>query len=122
MEDLQRSSKSIQRNIKKDKYTEVRTIQCELKSGQIEYLVTNLDEKEFSTEEIIKMYGLRWGVEKKYNTLKNKMKLECITGTKPVYVYQDFHAQHLTYNIVHDMMKDAQKNIEEKETRKGTNQ
>lgn len=105
--------------IKNDKYTEVRMIRCELKSGQIEYLVTNLDEKEFNTEEIIKMYGLRWGVEKKYHTLKNKMKLECVTGTKPIYVYQDFHAQLLTYNIVHDMMRDAQKNIEEKETGKG---
>ena len=42
-----------------------------------------------------------------------------MTGTKPIYVYQDFHAQLLTYNIVHDMMRDAQKNIEEKETGKG---
>lgn len=46
------------------------------------------------------------------------MKLECVTGTKPIYVYQDFHAQLLTYNIVHDMMRDAQKNIEEKRQEK----
>ncbi len=39
--------------------------------------------------------------------LKNKMKFESVTGKASVYVYQDFWAQVLVYNMVQDIRNSA---------------
>lgn len=53
------------------------------------------------------LYYKRWEIEKKYNTLKNKMKFESITGKASVYVYQDFYAQMFVYNMLQDIKRSA---------------
>lgn len=53
------------------------------------------------------MYFQRWEIEKKYHTLKNKMKFESITGKSTIYVDQDFRAQVLVYNMLQDIRKEA---------------
>lgn len=47
---------------------------------------------------------------KKYYTLKNKLKLESITGKSTIYVNRDFWAQILVYNMIQDIRKCADKN------------
>lgn len=53
------------------------------------------------------MYFQRWEIEKKYHTLKNKMRFESITGKSTIYVDQDFRAQVLVYNMLQDIRKEA---------------
>ncbi len=73
-------------------------------------MMTNLP-KEHTATEIQKLYFLRWEIEKKYHTLKNKMKLESVTGKATIYVYQDFLAQILTYNMMQDIRKAADSKV-----------
>ena len=60
-----------------------------------------------AAEEIAGLYYQRWEIEKKYHTLKNKMKFESVTGKASVYVYQDFWTQVLVYNMVQDIRNSA---------------
>ncbi len=56
---------------------------------------------------MLALYYQRWEIEKKYHTLKNKMKFGSVTGKATVYVCQDFWAQILVYNMLQDMRKRA---------------
>ena len=58
-----------------------------LKTGDEEYLITNL--KELSYEEIFKIYGKRWNIETLYNSLKNKLQIEKFTSSKEEIIKQD---------------------------------
>jgi IS4 transposase len=69
-----------------------------------EVLLTNLLKEEFDTKDITNLYGRRCGIELSYNTLKNKIKIESFTGFLPSFVYQDFFAQMLIYNILQDAL------------------
>ena len=57
---------------KTDTYS-VRVVRVILKSGEIETLITNLSEDEFSADDFLDLYFLRWGIETTYDTLKNKL-------------------------------------------------
>ena len=65
------------------------------------------------------LYFKRWGIETKYNTLKNKIKFESVTGNAPIYVYQDFYAQVLAYNMVQDIRRCADTSTGEAGRQKG---
>ena len=58
--------------------------------------MTNLPMKEYTADEIVQLYYRRWEIEKKYHTLKNKLKFESVTGKASVYVFQDFLSQILS--------------------------
>lgn len=70
----------------------LRFVAVQLKSGTKEYLLTNLDSKYWSYEDIIFIYQSRWGIETAFDELKNKLALENFTGTKPVLIEQDIDA------------------------------
>ena len=88
-----------------------------LPSGQELALLTNLP-MEFTTGQLAGLYYRRWEIEKKYHTLKNKIKFECVTGKASIYVYQDFYAQILVYNMVQDIRKCADYEVETAEHQK----
>lgn len=90
--------------------TQVRISESLLSSGNTLVLMTNLPNK-ICGEELLAIYYQRWEIEKKYNTLKNKMKFESVTGKATVYVYQDFWAQILVYNMIQDIRKSAYEEI-----------
>ena len=92
--------------LKKKNGTAVRISRSKLPSGNELLLMTNLSTN-ISTEELADVYYYRWEIEKKYHTLKNKMKLESVTGKASIYVYQDFWAQILVYNMMQDIRKSA---------------
>jgi hypothetical protein len=100
--------------LKAKRYTSTRIILSNLFSGSELALMTNLP-IEFSGKEITDLYFKRWEIEKKYHTLKNKMKFESITGKATLYVYQDFWAQIVIYNMIQDVLHSSNKNLE-KET------
>jgi hypothetical protein len=53
-------------------------------------------------------YRERWEIEEQYHTLKNKMKFESVTGKASIYVAQDFLAQALVFNMVQDLIGEAE--------------
>jgi hypothetical protein len=93
--------------------TRARIVKMEFGDGEEGLLITNL--AGYTGEQIQALYRLRWEIEKKYHTLKNKMKFESITGNASVYVEQDFWAQVMVYNMVTDVRMAAQWKLEEEQ-------
>jgi hypothetical protein len=56
-------------------------------------------------------------IGKKNHTLKNKMRVESVTGKASVYVEQDFRAQALVFNMTQDLITGAGCGRNERTTR-----
>lgn len=78
----------------------VRCVKVKLDTGETEYLLTNLKEKEFNTNEIAFLYNMRWKIETNYHHLKSNLKIECITSSKDILIRQDIYSQVLVANIL----------------------
>jgi IS4 transposase len=87
-------------------------------AGKEIVFMSNLPEDEFTGTEVAELYLKRWEIEKKYNTLKNKLRFESVTGEATLYVYQDFWAQILVCNMVTDMLRSADEELAEEQERK----
>lgn len=80
---------------------QLRYLEIELPgSDDCEYLVTNILDSSFSKDDFAKLYHMRWGIETKYNDLKNKLKIEDFSGTTPLAIRQDFYATLMLLNMV----------------------
>lgn len=66
----------------------------------VEYLITNLPEEQYTSEQLKELYWCRWNTETSYNRLKNRMKLEEFSGYSPELILQDIYADAWMYNIV----------------------
>jgi len=77
----------------------VRVIKVELET-ETEVLITNLPPESFGSSEFKELYFKRWPIETKYNMLKNKLKLETLSGKTVISLYQDFYATIFISNIV----------------------
>jgi len=84
-----------------------------LPSGNELALMTDLPSA-YNAQEIADLYFKRWEIEKKYNTLKNKLKFESVTGKAAIYVYQDFWAQLFVYNMIQDVRHAADTGLQKK--------
>lgn len=80
--------------------TDMRVVQVTLDTGTIETLITNLLDSSFTTDDFKYLYSLRWGIEEKYDDLKNKLKMEDFSGVTPIAVLQDFYATMFLTNLV----------------------
>lgn len=97
----------------------VRVTKTVLESGVEELLVSSLtDMDEISTEDMVKLYSMRWGVEEGIKNLKPKMKLEHFGCRKPEGIYQEFHTHILVMNMVALTGLAAAEQIEEKTKRR----
>jgi hypothetical protein len=92
--------------LKQQKTVNARIIKTVLGNGEQAAFVTNLSER--TSVSIRNLYKKRWSIEKKYSTLKNKLKFESVTGKASIYVAQDFFAQLLVFNIVQDFITRAE--------------
>ena len=72
---------------------QVRVFNIILDSGEQEILVTNLSEEDLTYDEAGEMYFKRWGIETKFDSLKNNLELENMSGRRVVTTYQDFWAK-----------------------------
>lgn len=86
----------------------LRFIKVILPGDTVEVLATNLSREEFSRQEIGQIYGLRWGVETAYDTLKNKFMIENFTSRKSLIIEQDILSTVYLYNLTADMIRDAE--------------
>ena len=49
---------------------------------------------------LISLYQLRWGIETKYDDLKNKLQMENFSGIDPVCILQDFYSTMFLSNLL----------------------
>lgn len=90
----------------------IRCVKIKLSTGEIEYLLTNLEMNAFSTEEMKGLYNLRWKIEINYKHLKNNIKIECITSSKEDLIKQDIYSQVLVANMLQAFINDGDKEIQ----------
>lgn len=96
-----------------DKILRMRVIKLELESGITETLVTNLFDEYLSLTDFKELYFKRWGIEVKYNEIKNKLQVENFTGQTVIAIEQDFYATMYLANMVALAKKDANQIIKE---------
>lgn len=78
----------------------VRFTKVMLDSGEIEYLISSLFDKEaFTPLKLKRLYHLRWGVEEQYKDMKYAICSENFIGKTPNSIKQEFYANILTYNL-----------------------
>lgn len=91
----------------------VRLVTVRLSTGALEVLATSLlDETAYSTEDLGKLYGRRWGIETYYQLLKSRLDLENFTGRSVEAVRQDVHATILLSNLESVLTRDTQQLLE----------
>lgn len=77
----------------------LRVLKFLLDGGTEETLITNIFSEEFTIGEFKEIYFMRWGVETKYNEIKNQLKLQNFSGVKVISIKQDFLATVVMCNI-----------------------
>ena len=65
--------------------------------------MTNLDESEFSKQDINKIYQLRWQVESHYHYLKESLKTTAISSGKEALIKQEIYSQCLVFYLLQDI-------------------
>ena len=103
---------SMRQYAKKQKSTRVRIIKYRLETGEIEYLITNIEE--FKYEEIVEIYRKRWEIETMYFSLKSKLQIEKFTSSNEIIIKQDIYSGVLVYNMIQTMKNEAEEKIEQK--------
>ena len=98
--------------IKSRKSTRVRILKYILTTGEIEYLVTNIED--FTYQEIVELYSKRWGIETLYYSLKSKLQIEKFTSSNKTIIEQDFLSSILVYNMIQTMKNEAEEDIDQK--------
>lgn len=88
-----------------------RVLRFQLDSGEEEILVTNLMEETLGTPEFKALYFKRWGIETKYDELKNKLQIENFSGCTQIAVEQDFYASIYLINMVSLIKNEANETI-----------
>lgn len=87
-------------NVDKHTIIKFRLLKVTLSTGEIEVLATSLlDRQEYPKKIFKKLYNKRWGVETKYNILKNIQQIEIFSGHTVEAIKQDFYAMVFTSNI-----------------------
>lgn len=103
---------------KKLKKLRVRMVKIVLSTGEVEYLVTNIDGSTMCTKEIGDLYYKRWGIELAYDVIKNKLNIENMSGKSKLIIEQDFYAQMLLFNMVEDLRNDSNKVVKDNKKEK----
>jgi len=104
--------------IDNDTLLKVRLVRVEL-GKSVEVLMTNLWEEEgHSSAEFKALYFKRWEVETNISIQKNILQLESFSGLTPLSVKQDFLATVFITNFHSILIKEAQLNIENEQTRR----
>ncbi len=68
---------------------------------------------EFTYDDIVELYGKRWGIETLYDSLKRKLKTEKFTSSFKTIIEQDFFSSVLVFNMISSMIKEAEEKIEQ---------
>lgn len=95
----------------------LRVLKIQLFDGDTEYLITNIFDSCISTDDFKWVYQKRWGIETKYDEVKNKLEIERFTGYCPTAILQDFYATMFLSNLVGVLVYDLHDEIEAAHTK-----
>jgi hypothetical protein len=90
-------AKAAELGIKEHQIT-CRLVKIPLDSGENEVLLTSLTEESVSIADLKELYGLRWGVETSFASLKHKAELENFSGKSIQSIQQDYFAKLFILN------------------------
>ena len=110
--DAQKESDGYVRLGKDGEFLDVRVIKFTLDSGELEMLITNLDDGRLGVNAFKKLYYMRWPIETKYDLVKNKLQLEHFTSRTIKGVQQDFYAIMYLANVAAAAAHDAQPKVD----------
>lgn len=96
------------------KVIRLRVLRFLLDSGIEEALVTNLLDDDLGIQEFKELYFKRWGIESKYDELKNNLQIQNFTGDTVIAVEQDFYASIYLSNMAALFKHEANDNIAQK--------
>lgn len=95
---------------------EMRLLNFTLPSGEKEYILTTLtDQIKFTSEDIFKLYGIRWDGEENYKFYKYITEIENFSGESVIAVQQEFYATIFTCNMAALLMQEAEDELAAKE-------
>lgn len=77
----------------------LRVVRIKLNSNEYECLITNLPQEEFSVDDLKKLYGMRWGVETSFCSLKYSTGMLYFHSKKVEFIVQEIWAHLLMYNF-----------------------
>lgn len=89
------------------KKIQIRGLRIFLDSGVEEILFTNLFEETFDIPAFKALYFKRWGIETKYDELKNKLQIQKFTGDDQAVIEQDFYATIFLSNMTSLVQQEA---------------
>lgn len=76
-----------------------RIVKITLANGTKEILATNLNQNEFTIEELEELYAKRWSIETGFKKLKSQVMIERFSGYRRIIIKQDFYASIFIYNL-----------------------
>ena len=76
-----------------------RVLRFPISESTMECIITNLEEEAFPMEEIKKLYGWRWGIERSFRELKYTIGLTNFHSKKVEYIQQEIFARLIIYNF-----------------------
>jgi hypothetical protein len=96
----------------------VRVIRFILDSGIEEILLTSLYDKTLTIDDFKKLYFKRWGIEVKFDELKNRLEIDNFSGTTKIAIEQDFYATIYLANMAELARKESDKKVTDKNSEK----
>lgn len=93
----------------------VRCVRIKRNDGKDMFILTSLNSKELSRQEVGEIYDLRWGEETSFGLDKNVLEVENFSAKTVNGILQEFHAKTLTANIAELLVIDAQKKLDEEQ-------
>lgn len=97
----------------------MRVVRFNLDSDEEEVLATNLLDDDLSLNEFKELYFRRWGIETKFDELKNRLQIQNFTGDTVVSVEQDFYASIYLSNMAALAKREANDEIAQRNKDKG---
>ena len=80
-------------------YLPFRIVRFPISENSFEVVITNLDPENFSSEELKRLYGMRWGIETAFRELKYTIGLLHFHAKKVEYICQEVFARLIMYNF-----------------------
>lgn len=105
---------TLNHNFKSGITCKLRVVRLKLNNGIEEIIVTNIFDEGYTTEDFKNIYHMRWGIEEKYDDLKNKLEIENFSGSTNIAILQDFYATMFLNNLAATMIYEYADEIDEK--------
>ncbi|KYH30447.1 transposase DDE domain protein [Clostridium tepidiprofundi DSM 19306] len=92
----------------------VRVVRFLLPSGIEEVLIISLLDEKYTVEDLKELYFKKWGVEVKYDELKNRLEIENFTERTKIAIEQEFYASMYLSNMIELAKQESNKIVKEK--------